>query len=119
MEVPRFFIAGIKFHDLHKVISDISEGDELNLVPEPTNQYDSNAVKILLGDVMLGYVPKTFSAQVSAKLEADPDLCCTVTIVDPSARPWEQCQVWIHALDELDNFDEVDELDSEEDEKEE
>lgn len=39
---------------------DLTKGDELILVAEPTNRFDSNAVKVLIaeGRVHIGYVPK-------------------------------------------------------------
>lgn len=113
MEIPNFYVAGVKFHQLKNVISDLSEGDELDLVPKPTNKFDSNAVAIKIGDVMLGYVPKTLSAQVSAKLEIDPDLCCTITSLNPSLEPWKQLEVSIHALDEVESDIEPKDIDEE------
>lgn len=101
-EPKEFFVAGVQHHDLHKVISDLEEGDELDLIPEPTNKFDPNAVKIEAPDsVMIGYVPKKFSSEIAAAIDLGDDLICTITHLDPKAKPWEQCKVVIKDLDEV------------------
>jgi len=91
----KFFIAGVKFHDLHKVIKEVEVGQTLTLKPDPTNKYDPNAIEIWIGETMVGFVPKKFSAEVAALLGVDLDIECVVTQVNPSAKTWEQCEVII------------------------
>ena len=98
-EPKTFFIAGVQHHELHEIIEDLAENDLLELVCEPDNKFDPNAVRIELDDTMLGYVPKKFSAEVSAALEVGHDLECRITKLNPSAKPWEQCEVTIDQLD--------------------
>jgi len=45
---------------------------------------------------MLGYVPKKFSAEISAALEVD-SIECKITKLSPSAKPWEQCEVSVRS----------------------
>ena len=92
-----FYIAGVQFHELKRIINALEEGDLLTLVPEPTNKFDPNAVAIVAGDVMCGYVPKKFSAEISALIEVDgvDNLTCEIVELNPSAKPWEQCKVEI------------------------
>ena len=40
------------------------------LVPEPENPYDSNAVKILVGGVMIGHIPKESCLEVRALMDS-------------------------------------------------
>ena len=89
-----FFVAGVKFHELHTVIKEVETGERLTLEPEPTNPYDPNAVRIYRGEVMLGFVPKKFSAEVTAEIEIGSPYC-VVTEVTPSAKPWNQLKVRI------------------------
>lgn len=102
-EPKEFFVAGVQHHDLHKVIGDLEEGDELYLHPEPTNKFDPNAIKIMANDTMIGYVPKKFSSEVAAALEIGDELICTITHLDPKAKPWEMCKVVIKELDEVED----------------
>ena len=89
-----FFIAGVQFHGMKTVIKKLDEGTFLNLVPEPENEYDPNAVAIKYNDVMLGYVPKTFSSEISANLELSI-LDCVIVGLFPESKPWEQCKVTV------------------------
>ena len=102
----KFYIAGVQFrskNEIAKAMKEIKEGDFLGLVPEPTNQYDPNAVQIEFNvetvngieSIFLGYVPKKFSAGVSAFLEAGIELECKVDEVNLSAKPWEMFFVTI------------------------
>lgn len=93
-----FYAAGVQHHKLHTCIKDLSVGQELNLVPDPENRFDPNAVAIKYGDVMLGYVPKAkgaFSDKVSAALE-HRNLVCEIIELNPEAKTWEQLKVAIY-----------------------
>lgn len=89
-----FYIAGVQFHEMKNVISDLNEGQTLSLVPDPENKFDPNAVCIKHEDTMLGFVPKTFSSEIAAMLELC-ELKCTIEKLNRSASPWEQCRVVI------------------------
>jgi len=109
-----FYVAGIQHHDLDLVIDEISKGDDLDLVMEPSNTYDSNAVRIEFGldGVMLGYVPGKISYDVSRiikELTVDR-LSCRVVIVDKDKTPWQRLYVEIEVLyDEDEDEDESEE----------
>lgn len=109
----QFYVAGVQHHDLNDVIDDLEEGDDLDLVPEPDNKYDSNAVKIMFDGVMLGYVPQKFSAEVSAALQIG-DVACTILTLDKNEKPWKMLEV---AVISESSEDDVDDDDDEEDEE--
>ena len=97
-----FFIAGVQFHQLHKLLNLIESGDTFELVPEPTNKYDPNAVRIEYNtsneQIMCGYVPKKFSAEVSAMITIGKRLECKIEEINPGSNPWEQCRVIIEEV---------------------
>lgn len=97
--IRTFYIAGVQHHQMKDALEDISVGDNLLLVPEPTNKYDMNAVRIEYArhdkQTMLGFVPMKFSPQITGLLEIGMKLECIVTMFDKSAKPWEQCKVEI------------------------
>lgn len=102
-EKREFYIAGVQYHEMKNVIGTLEEGDSLDLIPEPSNKYDPNAVRIevmhLGASVMLGYVPRKFSPEVRAALDIGTDLQCQITRLSPAAKPWEQCMVCIEELE--------------------
>ncbi len=111
LEQKEFYIAGVKFHKLATVINKLRIGIRLTLTPEPTNRFDPNAVKIEYHDfdelVMLGYVPKKFSSEISARFDIDLNFECVITELNPGAKPWEQCKVVIRDINEDDKCDPV------------
>ena len=122
-----FYIAGVQFHEAKKVLNKMQVRDVLMIKPEPTNKYDPNAVGLIFEDVdedynienvMLGYVPKKFSSEVSAFLELNENVICELTEVNKDKKPWEQLKVVIKAAEEEveedfteDDFDDFDEDD--------
>lgn len=98
-----FYVAGIQHHKLHTCIKEIVVGDILTLIPEPSNRFDPNAVRIEYPslnqgtEVMIGYVPKAkgdFSTKISAALMVR-NLRCEVLELNPEAETWEQLKVGI------------------------
>lgn len=100
MKKRRFYIAGAQYHDLPSIVKDLSVNMTFDLIPEPENKYDHNAVKIMFHDKFLGYVPRKFSAEISANLEAGAELLCESVEVSTGAKPWEMCKVEISDPDE-------------------
>jgi hypothetical protein len=77
----KFPIAGVKFRgaEVYALLKTLENGTVFELEPEPTNAFDPNAVKINYNDgekdIHVGYVPKNFSAEISAALEIEPVVC--------------------------------------------
>jgi len=95
----RFFIAGVKFHDLPSVVEDMKEGEVLTLVNEPENKYDSNAIRIERNGVMLGYVPAKYSPLITVMMDEEA-VQCKVTDVNPQAKPHMMCAVEVGGVDD-------------------
>ena len=95
-----FYIAGVQHHKLKTCINEVEVGTVLAMVPEPTNQYDSNAVRLEFvsveqgTEIMTGYVPAKISASVSAALTIT-DMKCEVIELNKDEKPWKQIKVKI------------------------
>lgn len=103
-----FFIAGVQHHQMNEVMDVLKEGMTLELIPEPTNKFDPNAVKIIFEGfrdektelhVMLGYVPKKFSSEIVAKFAAGRTLECIIVGFYPTNKAWERCYVEVRQID--------------------
>lgn len=55
-------------------------GEELDLVPEPENEYDPDAIAIYKGSEMVGYVPAHQTKVIHAALDSGERLTATVTL---------------------------------------
>ena len=68
-QIPTIFKpTGVSF--CQNVINSLQKGQVVNLVPDPTNKYDSNAIKIMTEDEqMCGFVPRKFKIKISDEEE--------------------------------------------------
>lgn len=64
-----FYIAGFTYWDGLEVFDELKIGTRLKLEAEPTNGHDPNAVKILYGETMLGYIPRGENEEISKFLQ--------------------------------------------------
>ena len=66
--VQRSPLAGFRHYDGGDVLRDLKPGDRLELVREPDNPYDANAVRVEWRGVKLGYVPRRDNAAVARQM---------------------------------------------------
>ncbi len=93
-----FYIAGVQFrpkNEIEEAIKAISKEDYLKLEPEPDNKFDPNAIKIIFENDFLGYVPKKYSSEITALIEAGICLDCVLVDFNPKAKAWEMFKVRI------------------------
>ena len=75
-----FYIAGFTYWDGMEVFNELKIGEKLSLEAEPTNGHDPNAVKILYGETMLGYIPRGENEEISKFLQLGHNDLFTVKI---------------------------------------
>ena len=67
--VQRSPLAGFRHHDGREIWRDMKVGDRLQLVREPDNPYDANAIRVDWRGVILGYVPHRDNAAVARQMD--------------------------------------------------
>lgn len=67
--VQRSPLAGFRHYEGGQVLRDLRPGDRLELVREPGNPYDANAVRVEWRGIKLGYVPRRDNAAVARQLD--------------------------------------------------
>jgi hypothetical protein len=72
--VQRSALAGIRHYEAGGVWRDMYAGDRLELVREPDNPYDPNAVRIDWRGRKLGYLPRHDNAAVARQLDRGAEL---------------------------------------------
>jgi len=66
------FITGIRYREnFQELLEALEEGQEVQLIREPDNPYDPNAIAIYNGKDMLGYIPATDIPIVSLNMVGD------------------------------------------------
>lgn len=101
-----FYAAGVQFRkDWRDKLATISAEEELQLIPEPTNKYDKNAIQLLSStDVFLGYVPaKGGSAArnlwVLDRLFEGQNLKVTAKEINTELDPWQALLVEVKIVE--------------------
>ncbi len=91
-----FCIAGFTYYDGVLAFNQLNIGLEVLLVPEPSNQFDKNAVAIFLGNYKLGYIPRSNNREVSKLLNTGYSIfTALIQGVYPQNHPEEQVRVVI------------------------
>jgi hypothetical protein len=74
-------IAGVYYldDDTKQFLKELKKDSLLNLIPEPDNQFDANAIRVTalgeeLEDIHLGYVPKVINESILAEMTKNPKL---------------------------------------------
>ena len=64
------FIAGLQYYDILEIWKSLKIGDRVELIPEPENPYDHNAVMVLCRGKQLGYLPRSENRHIARILNA-------------------------------------------------
>lgn len=95
------YIAGFKFHEGFRVLSELKPGVSLTMVPEPDNPFDPHAVALYYGEIKLGFIDKGNSPLISQFIyfgHADV-FEAFITKVDPEAEPYKQVKITVRVTD--------------------
>ena len=84
-----FNVVGMKYcsASTKKFIDQMTGGETVELVPEPRNRYDKNAIKVMAYDdynmeeVRIGYVPSDETLEVRKLIDENPCLECTIDYI--------------------------------------
>ena len=76
--VQRSPLAGFRHHDAPAVWRDVRAGDRLELVREPDNPHDPNAIRVEWRGRTLGYLPRSDNAAVARQLDRGAALRASV-----------------------------------------
>ncbi len=89
--------AGLAHHEAKAVWSDLSPGDPLVLVREPTNPDDPDAVRVEWRGRLLGYLPRVDNADVARMLDRGQSLAASIRSVARYRNHRRKLEIDIHA----------------------
>ena len=90
-------LAGFQYHEGKKLWKDMKVGDELVLVREPANQYDTKAIRVEWHAHMLGYVPRRENADIARIMDNGVRLQARISRLLESRDPWQRIRFEILA----------------------
>ncbi len=95
------FVAGFKFYEGIHLLKKMKEGELLELVREPNNEYDSCAIALHYQKQKIGFIPADINEMLSYLLDAEAlSLFAVITHLEKTAKPWENVSVAIYFLQE-------------------
>lgn len=100
-KVNGFHIRGFQHWDGSLVLNDMEVGAVLDLVAEPDNPHDPQAIAIYFKDSKLGYVPVGESEMLAVMFYYGHANAFEARVlqIDKDADPWEQVRVGIFVRD--------------------
>lgn len=99
--ISTFHIAGFQHYDGALVLEKLKAGAPLELVIEPDNPHDPNAIQVRFEGVKLGYVPASENKDMALMMfYGHADVYeARVNQVDPEADPWKQVRMGVYVRD--------------------
>jgi hypothetical protein len=86
-------LAGFRYHDAPRVLANLVPGEALELVREPDNVHDGNAVRVEWRGHKLGYVPRTQNAAIAWAMDRGEKIEARVAARAPHSRPGRRVEL--------------------------
>ena len=80
-------LAGFRYHDAAAVWKELAVGDRLDLVREPANPHDANAVRVEWRGRKLGYVPRAENAALAWAMDRGERVAARISALREHRNP--------------------------------
>ncbi len=107
------YVAGLQYYDGPSILHQLRQGMTLRMVRDRHNPHDGNAIRLLIGRHMLGYVPRGPNVEIARRMDRAEALICRIEHVRSQARLWRQVEIriespspqpqWSEQYDDLDD----------------
>ena len=91
-------VAGFQFYDGDRLWDSLRPNDTLQLVPEPENPHDNQAVKVMRNGIQLGYVPRRDNTAISQMLNRRQPMVARIGELQESSDPWNRVTMNIYMV---------------------
>lgn len=96
------FVAGFRHYEGMGLLDSMKEGDLLELVREPNNEYDSCAIALHWRGKKIGFIPSSVNEMLSYLLDADAlSLFAVITHLEKNTKPWENVAIAVYFIQEV------------------
>jgi hypothetical protein len=80
-------LAGFRYHEAAAAWKDLAVGDRLDLVREPANPHDANAVRVEWRSRKLGYVPRAENAALAWAMDRGERVTARISVLREHRNP--------------------------------
>jgi hypothetical protein len=96
------FVAGFRHYEGMQLLDSMKEGDLLELVREPENEFDNCAIALHLQGKKIGFIPSSVNEMLSYLLDADAlSLFAVITHLEKNSQPWENVAIAVYFVQEV------------------
>ncbi len=98
------FVRGFQYYEGPGLVGQMKEGDLLELVREPNNEYDHCAIALHWNRKKIRFIPAEDNGKLSKLLDIGlPELIAEITHLQPEAATWENVRVAVYVLKEIED----------------
>ena len=98
------FVAGFRHYEGMQLLSRMKDGDLLELVREPENEYDECAIALYWQRMKIGFIPASVNEMLSHLIDADAlSLFAVITHLETNSQPWENVAIAVYFVQEANN----------------
>ncbi len=102
------FVRGFRHYEGPALIGQMKEGDMLELVREPDNEYDPAAVALHWNKHKIGFIPAEDNELLSKLLDIQvPEFMAEIVFLQPAASSWENVRIAIYVLKEIPSNEQI------------
>ncbi len=96
------FVAGFRHYEGMQLLGSMKEGDLLELVREPENEFDECAIALHLQGMKIGFIPSSVNEMLSCLLDSDAlSLFAVITHLEKNSQPWENVAIAVYFVQEV------------------
>lgn len=97
IELLECAIAGFQFHAGERLWPDLAVGQSVELMREPANPYDANAIAVHWHGEHIGYVPKLANRALARRLDQQLPTVAAIASLQRHYDPWQRVNIHIRA----------------------
>jgi hypothetical protein len=95
------FVAGFTHYHGPENLEHLREGEIIQLVREPDNKYDAEAIALHWNGLKIGFIPARYNFTLARLIDIQiPELHAEITHIKTESAPWENVAVAIYCLKE-------------------
>jgi hypothetical protein len=91
-------LAGFQYYAGEELWRDMREGDKLDLIREPGNEHDANAVRVEWRGIKLGYLPRAENRAVAAEMDRGTAVSARIARLTADRNPWRRLLIEVFVV---------------------
>jgi hypothetical protein len=91
-------LAGIQYYTAKEWWAEMQASDRLELIREPGNRHDANAIRVEWKGHKLGYVPRRENEAVAQAMDQGTRLEASISKLQRHRSPWQRLKMDIYVL---------------------